>query len=139
MLALIGFLVTLGLFWRLATYAWALTSKNQALSQLGQWVVITGATDGIGRGYAIAIAKKNEANLLLIGRNSEKLSAVEQELKCIPGFKHTVKTVKFDFGRKSTNNYAELQVEISKIEVGVLINNAGVSYPSPMVRLNFIE
>ena len=42
--------------------------------------VITGSSDGIGRGFAIALAKQG-INLILISRSEKKLSKVAEELR----------------------------------------------------------
>ena len=42
-------------------------------------VVITGATDGIGKAYAAQLAGHG-MNIVLISRSSEKLQAVAQEI-----------------------------------------------------------
>ena len=43
-------------------------------------VVITGATDGIGKAYAIEFAKRG-LNLVLISRTAEKLTQVAAEIR----------------------------------------------------------
>ncbi len=43
-------------------------------------VVITGATDGIGKAYAIEFAKRG-LNLVLISRTAEKLTQVATEIR----------------------------------------------------------
>ena len=43
------------------------------------FVVITGATDGIGKAYAAQLAGHG-MNIVLISRSSEKLQAVAQEI-----------------------------------------------------------
>lgn len=43
------------------------------------WAVVTGATDGIGKGLAIALAKRG-FNIVLISRTLEKLQTVAKEL-----------------------------------------------------------
>jgi 17beta-estradiol 17-dehydrogenase / very-long-chain 3-oxoacyl-CoA reductase len=45
----------------------------------GEWVVITGATDGIGLEYAREFAKRGHS-LVLVGRNETKLNKSKQEL-----------------------------------------------------------
>ena len=42
-------------------------------------VVVTGATDGIGKAYAAEVARRG-MNVVLISRSSEKLQAVAQEI-----------------------------------------------------------
>lgn len=59
-------------------YKWFLRpSKN--LAKLGKWAVITGATDGIGKAYALQLAKKG-ISVLLISRTESKLVEVAKEI-----------------------------------------------------------
>jgi len=44
-----------------------------------KWAVVTGASDGIGKQYAIALAKCG-VNVVLISRSKDKLKAVEKEI-----------------------------------------------------------
>ncbi len=48
--------------------------------KLGKWAVVTGATDGIGKAYAMALAKKG-MSVLLISRTEAKLQAVKEEIE----------------------------------------------------------
>jgi short-subunit dehydrogenase len=43
------------------------------------WTVVTGASTGIGREYAIQLAKKG-FNVLLVARNEQALTAVTDEI-----------------------------------------------------------
>lgn len=43
------------------------------------WAVVTGASDGIGKGYAVVLAKKG-FNVFLISRTESKLQAVAEEI-----------------------------------------------------------
>ena len=45
----------------------------------GEWVLITGATDGIGLEYARQFGKRGHS-LMVLGRNPEKLERVKNEL-----------------------------------------------------------
>ena len=61
-LLVVGALEGLKALYRFASsiYVYALRpGKN--LNRLGQWAVVTGSTDGIGRAYADALAKKGTA------------------------------------------------------------------------------
>ena len=54
--------------------------KPVDFSTFGKWTVITGATDGIGKEYAKQIAAQGQ-NLVIVGRNSEKLAATKSEIE----------------------------------------------------------
>ena len=45
----------------------------------GSWVVITGASDGLGKQYAIELAKEG-FNIVLMGRNAPKTQAAADEV-----------------------------------------------------------
>eukprot|EP00952_Eustigmatos_sp_NYUAD-ZCMA_P012792 51205-Eustigmatos_ZCMA.PRE.1 len=57
--------------------------RGHDVKQYGSWAVITGATDGIGKAYAMDLAMKG-MNIMLISRTESKLKAVEHEIniKC---------------------------------------------------------
>lgn len=72
-----------------------LLCRSGDLLKAGEWTVITGATDGIGKAFAELLAKKG-LNIFLISRNKDKLQAVASEIE----MKYKVKTKIFaaDFG-----------------------------------------
>ena len=45
----------------------------------GEWAIVTGATDGIGKAMAFEMAKKG-MSVLLVSRTKDKLEACKQEL-----------------------------------------------------------
>ena len=53
---------------------------GRRLTSFGEWVVITGASDGIGRAMALQLAKKGFTKFLLIARNDEKLKDAANEV-----------------------------------------------------------
>jgi len=54
------------------------------LKKFGEWVIVTGSTDGIGLGYARQFAKRG-LNLVLISRSEEKLKKNCRRLEsCLP-------------------------------------------------------
>lgn len=94
------------------------------------WVVITGATDGIGLAYAHEFCRRGY-NLLLISRNPTKLNDVKQELDSKSNKRgKEIKVYAADFTRNDI--YPGIDKEIKRLpRVDVLINNVGMSYEHP--------
>ena len=91
------------------------------------WAVITGASDGIGKAYAIELAKKG-FKIGLVARNQEKLDSVGKEITEAYGVE--TKSVVFDFdGLYTEEKVNELKEKLSVFdEVSMLINNVGFFY-----------
>jgi len=101
--------------------------KGKNLTKYGQWAIVTGATDGIGKAYAFELAK-NGLNVLLVSRTAEKLQEVEKELKeKFP--KVEASHLSIDFSNFDAKARDAVQKKIASLDVGVLINNVGISYP----------
>ena len=103
----------------------------------GDWVLITGATDGIGKEYAKNFAKKG-MNVFLVSRNIKKLNSTADELRTLSKkFNQNVKThvLAIDFSSKTDEIYEVLRAEVSKtgFEIGILVNNVGIGYPGPAI------
>ena len=89
-------------------------------------VIITGATSGIGEGTAKAFAKEG-ASVVLVGRNKDKGSKIEQEIISDGG--------KAFFIACDVSNADEVQNMVEKAvkkycKIDVLFNNAGVMLQS---------
>lgn len=96
-------------------------------STYGPWALITGSTDGIGKAFAFQLAQKG-LNLILVSRNSDKLRRVSHEIKTqYPNIE--VKVVAVDFSGDLVAGVREMEEVIEGVEVGVLVNNVGVTYP----------
>uniref|UniRef100_A0A0A9ZC68 Inactive hydroxysteroid dehydrogenase-like protein 1 n=2 Tax=Lygus hesperus TaxID=30085 RepID=A0A0A9ZC68_LYGHE len=89
----------------------------------GRWAVVTGGTDGIGKGYAMELARKG-LNICLISRNEDKLINVANEIKSLHDVE--VRWIKADFG--GTDIYELIEKELSTIDdIGILVNNVGIA------------
>jgi NAD(P)-dependent dehydrogenase (short-subunit alcohol dehydrogenase family) len=86
-------------------------------------VLITGATDGLGRGVARDLAARG-AQVLLHGRSREKLDALSEELGGVPTFQA-------DFASLEEVRGLAAEVESSTGELHVLVNNAGIGSGRP--------
>ncbi|KAL3076530.1 hypothetical protein niasHT_030925 [Heterodera trifolii] len=99
-----------------------------------QWAVVTGASDGIGKEYAKQLAKKG-FNLMLISRSADKLKAVKEEIQPKQFLQPEVKWISFDLTNGNIEDYEKwLFPELSKIDIGMLVNNVG-SFP-PLMRFH---
>ncbi|KAJ6809086.1 very-long-chain 3-oxoacyl-CoA reductase 1-like [Iris pallida] len=100
-------------------------AKN--LGKYGSWAVITGSTDGIGKAFAFQLARRG-IDLVLVGRNPDKLREVTSSILA-KSPKVQIKNVVIDFAGDLVSGVERLKEEIRGLDVGILINNAGVSYP----------
>ncbi|EEF47583.1 steroid dehydrogenase, putative [Ricinus communis] len=98
--------------------------------QYGSWAIITGSTDGIGKALAFELASEG-LNLVLVGRNPSKLEATSNEIQARNGENKQVqiKTILLDLARSNREEISrEIGDAIQGLDVGVLINSAGVAY-----------
>lgn len=95
----------------------------------GPWVVVTGATDGIGKAMAFEFGKR-KCNVVLISRSKEKLDACAAEFK-VKCKNQEVITLEVDFAKFDEAERGRVQAVLKDLDVGVLVNNVGVSYPYP--------
>ena len=87
------------------------------------WALVTGASDGIGRGFAYELAQ-NGFNVVLHGRNATKLESVKAQLQDrFPklGFRILIA----DASSTSYQQIDELVASIHDLHLTVLINNVG--------------
>jgi 17beta-estradiol 17-dehydrogenase / very-long-chain 3-oxoacyl-CoA reductase len=89
----------------------------------GEWAVVTGCTDGIGKAYAEYFAKIG-LNVVLISRNLEKLNQQANELG--ETFKVSTKVIAADFTQNTI--YPRIKTILNDLDIGVLVNNVGLSY-----------
>lgn len=84
------------------------------------YTLITGASSGIGRATAFALAKEGR-NLILVARRKDRLA----ELKDILESKYNVKILIFDTDLSLVANIDQLFNKLAGLSIDVLINNAG--------------
>ena len=90
----------------------------------GKWVLITGATSGIGRACAELFAK-NGANLILTGRRSDRLETALNIL--IEKYNVKVKAYPFDIRDFTESVKMANDLQSAEITPDILINNAGLA------------
>ncbi|GAB2280567.1 hypothetical protein Dimus_015194 [Dionaea muscipula] len=107
------------------------TPKHLKISY-GSWAVVTGSTDGIGKAFAFRLAGQG-LNLVLVTRDPRKLEAVRLEIEGeFPDV--SVKMVAVDFAGSSPMGCRVMREAVEEaikgLDMGVLVNNVGISYPS---------
>jgi 17beta-estradiol 17-dehydrogenase / very-long-chain 3-oxoacyl-CoA reductase len=108
-------------------YARLIRGGKNLKKKYGLWAVVTGSTDGIGKAMAFELAKKGH-NIVLISRSKDKLDATRVELlDKHPGVE--VKVIPVDFGNFDETSRKHVAELLKGLDIGVLINNIGVSYP----------
>ncbi|ESN99953.1 hypothetical protein HELRODRAFT_83511, partial [Helobdella robusta] len=89
--------------------------------------VVTGSTDGIGKSYAELLAKKG-MNIVLISRSPEKLKTVANEIRKYSSI--DMKCLAVDFSL-DLSMYKKIGDELKGLDIGVLVNNVGMSHNHP--------
>ncbi len=88
------------------------------------WAIVTGGSDGIGRGFCEELAKEG-FNIALMARNKEKLENVAKDLQKINP-KIETRVIVVDF--KESHKHETLQSLIPQfagLDVSILVNNVG--------------
>lgn len=112
---------------RLYVYC-SINGTRNLVKQYGEWAVVTGATDGIGRAYAFELAKRG-MNIVLISRTSSKLQNVSEEIVKLYGVKTEIAVADFSEGFEACE---KLKKMLNGLDIGILVNNVGVIVEKPM-------
>ena len=125
----IGVLYTFIKLWQFLNAIWKyfIRGEHDFIQRYGKcWVVITGASDGIGKGYAESFAKRG-FDICLISKTQHKLDSVANELH--NKYNVQTKTIQADFTYATEPGFHESIIdELGDIDIGILVNNVGISY-----------
>lgn len=127
-LAAIGLVTVLFSGYRFAVFILIYLRPSSLAKYLsnGAYAVVTGATDGIGKAVAMELASRG-FNIVLHGRNSEKLAVVKSQIqKTYVGC--DVVTIVHDAGANSRLDISAIQ----SLPISVLVNNVGGGEPKSL-------
>lgn len=110
------------------------TSLKRFGAGKGAWAIVTGASDGIGKQFAIDLGKAG-FNMLLISRTQSKLDAVAQEIEEKNG-KVEIRTLAVDFIDLGCFEKVGRAVKALDGDIGMLINNVGINYEYPKLYMD---
>ncbi|KAL6190490.1 hypothetical protein ACLB2K_036886 [Fragaria x ananassa] len=127
----LGFFSVCKALFKFVRWIWVMFLRpTKNLKEYGSWVIITGSTDGIGKALAFELASKG-LNIVLVGRNPSKLEATSNEIR--EKYNHEqveTKSIVVDLAKATGGEIARtIEEGIKGLDVGILINNAGISYP----------
>ncbi|CAG9332704.1 unnamed protein product [Blepharisma stoltei] len=89
------------------------------------WALVTGASDGLGLAISEFLASQG-FNIILIGRNQEKLTKVSGQLK--EKYPIQIKIIVKDFSVSSANPqtfFLDIKEQTKNLDVSILVNNVG--------------
>ncbi|KAI9747754.1 MAG: hypothetical protein M1815_003920 [Lichina confinis] len=97
----------------------------------GSWAVVTGASDGIGKEYAVQLAQKG-FNIVLVSRTESKLGLLAHEIENMNAMSVRTKIVAIDFAQNNEDDYRRLKATLEGLDIAVLVNNVGKSHDMPV-------
>ena len=92
----------------------------------GRVALISGAAQGIGKAMATEFARRG-LNIVLISRSQERLDETAKEIK-EKSPKSDVRVIAVDYDQFDEAAQKRVAEALDKLDVGVLVNNVGISY-----------
>ncbi|XP_005097267.1 inactive hydroxysteroid dehydrogenase-like protein 1 isoform X2 [Aplysia californica] len=109
-------------------------SNEWWMESFGPWAVVTGSSEGIGQAYAYELARRG-LNVVLISENERRLRSTQVLLE--GRFAVKVEYIVVDFASADqTEVYNRIWEVLEDKDIGLLVNNVGVSYRCPDVLLS---
>jgi hypothetical protein len=105
-----------------------MTDSNDLLKKYGPWALVTGAAQGIGAEFAEQLAAAG-LSLVLVDVEEAKLRARCEALR----ERHAVEVRAITLDLRRDDLLDELLPEIAGLEIGLLVNNAGVAKIAPFL------
>jgi uncharacterized protein len=91
----------------------------------GKTILITGASSGIGRAFALRFAREG-SDLVVVARRKDRLKALKEEVEAAYGVK--VEVIPMDLGKENSAGKLFSEIARTRISVYGLVNNAGFGW-----------
>jgi len=101
----------------------------------GRVALITGASQGIGRATAVALAAQG-ATVALAARSQDKLESVAEEIRTAAG---TAEIFTLDISSEDSIKAAARDVLLKLHKIDILVNNAGITRDGLMLRMKRLD
>lgn len=98
----------------------------------GPWAVVTGASGGLGKEFCAQLAERN-LNIVLSSRSEDKLEDAAKQLED----KYHIKTACVSADLTSEEGLKKLYSVTDELDVGLLVNNAGLLYHGSFFHFDF--
>ena len=98
------------------------------------WVLVTGASDGIGKAFCLEFARIG-FNVCLLGRSKLKLELVEDEVKKINPNIKTQMVIADLSDALEEDLFLKINEQTKNIDISILVNNAGVGNVGKFIDL----
>lgn len=104
-------------------------NKVKFLEKYGEWALVTGASSGIGVAFAEELAGMG-FNLVMVARRGEAMKELGSRLAQQYGIEYKVLAIDLT----EEGFYAQLDAELKDLQVGLLVNNAGMNCEGAFYR-----
>ncbi|MBK1646168.1 short-chain dehydrogenase [Thiocapsa imhoffii] len=98
------------------------------LNRYGPWALVTGASDGIGQSFAVALARRG-MDVVLVARRREKLESLAQKMRQ----EHSVQCRVVAADLTTAEGLAAVLEATSELEVGLAVCAAGFGTAGPFL------
>lgn len=95
----------------------------------GPWALVTGASAGLGEQFAYALARRG-LDLVLVARRQDRLERLAADLRR----ERRIETRVLALDLEQPGAAAQLAQDVSGLDLGLLINNAGFGWQGPFLE-----
>ncbi len=104
-------------------------NKTKLLKKYGNWAIVTGATDGLGKQFAIQLAEIG-FNLVIVGRRKNLLDELHKKLNQA----HKVKCLAIDLDLSTNDAVKILEDKTKDLDIGLIVAAAGFGTSTNLIQ-----